>query len=280
MGEEIARLASHYLARSYGPLARLPPGDRLALLLLVSTLSIAVGSTRLLALLLAFSVALFASVKPSRRKTVAVTGFVALTVWSIAVAQALFYQATPRTVIMVLVPPETPVIGQLTGGVYVYQEGVWYGLKQSMRAASCMLTAAAVASTMSALDAAAMLSRHRRLLALLLSGVKGAEKLFHELEDSLAATRFTGARRGLHSLYTLACSLTARIREAATTMALVIEYASPHTGRRVWSILGLVLAAASIAVLAAYTLYKLVQLGLLWTPQLRLAYEQLRLVFD
>ena len=54
-------------------------------------------------------------------------------------SQALFYAQTPRSPLFVIISPEAGILGQLTGGLYVYREGILYGAVQGLRSAS-MLT--------------------------------------------------------------------------------------------------------------------------------------------
>ena len=56
-----------------------------------------------------------------------------LTVWGMMVTQALFYANVPRTVLLRLIPKDLAVLGELTGGIYVYREGLTYGAVQSLR---------------------------------------------------------------------------------------------------------------------------------------------------
>jgi energy-coupling factor transport system permease protein len=53
--------------------------------------------------------------------------------WGTVFSQALFYQEWPRTILLTLIPDDTPILGRITGGVYVYNEGLSYGLIQGLR---------------------------------------------------------------------------------------------------------------------------------------------------
>lgn len=65
---------------------------------------------------------------------VRLAAFVALlTVWGTMLGQAVFYASVPRTPVLVLIPKDAAVIGQLTGGLVVWREGLIYGAVQSMR---------------------------------------------------------------------------------------------------------------------------------------------------
>lgn len=50
---------------------------------------------------------------------------------------AVFAQ-TPRTPLFVLIAPEAGFIGQLTGGLFIYREGILYGAVQGLRSASML----------------------------------------------------------------------------------------------------------------------------------------------
>jgi len=56
--------------------------------------------------------------------------------WGIAFSQALFYREWPRTVALTLLPPDFPLLGWFTGGVYVYKEGFIHGVVQGLRFAT------------------------------------------------------------------------------------------------------------------------------------------------
>lgn len=277
MAEQLVRLSRSYVARSRGPLARLRPGTRLAYALLVSVASIVLGRIEALLLLAVAGLAFFAASKPEPRKAASVALLAATVVWSIMVSQALFYQGTPRTPIAVIVSSTTPVIGPLTGGVYIYYEGVFYGLRQSLRALACLLTGAGLAASMSVLDIYALLAGRRRLLVMLLAALRGLERLLEELEESIASARLSGARLGLFRLYRLVPLVARRIDSMATSVALAIEYSAPVRTCRAWSPAGILLLAAAASLALLYILYMSYSAGIIWSPQLHQLYEALRL---
>jgi len=63
--------------------------------------------------------------------------FLLFGIWGSMVSQAIFYNQEPRSPIVCLVAPSTPVIGRLTDGVYIYREGLAYGAVQALR--SCIM---------------------------------------------------------------------------------------------------------------------------------------------
>ena len=58
-----------------------------------------------------------------------------LSIWGTILSQALFYNSLPRTVIMTLVPAGFPILGSITGGIFIYNEGLQYGAVQGLRSA-------------------------------------------------------------------------------------------------------------------------------------------------
>jgi energy-coupling factor transport system permease protein len=58
--------------------------------------------------------------------------------WGSMFSQALFFAQTPRTPLFVIVSPEAPLLGQLTGGLYIYREGILYGAVQGLRSAAML----------------------------------------------------------------------------------------------------------------------------------------------
>ena len=59
--------------------------------------------------------------------------FLFFTTWGLIYSQAIFYNEFPRTVLITLVPAELPIIGDMTGGIRIYREGLFHGIIQSMR---------------------------------------------------------------------------------------------------------------------------------------------------
>lgn len=49
------------------------------------------------------------------------------------ISQGFFYYFRPRTPIFTLLSPDFPLLGRITGGIRLYQEGLFYGAVQSLR---------------------------------------------------------------------------------------------------------------------------------------------------
>jgi len=65
-------------------------------------------------------------------------------VMATSISQAFFYYFEPKTILLTVIDKNTPVIGAITGGIYLYKEGIVYGLVQSLRILSVMFMATTV----------------------------------------------------------------------------------------------------------------------------------------
>ncbi len=71
--------------------------------------------------------------KPTLRQIRLLLIFLFFTTWGLIYSQGMFYNAFPRTVLITLVPAEFPLIGEWTGGIRIYREGLFHGIIQSLR---------------------------------------------------------------------------------------------------------------------------------------------------
>lgn len=111
----------------------LDPRAKIALLVLFSLLAVSLDGPRALATLLVLVALAYLEARPPWAKVRLVLLGAILIGWGTMFSQALFYAQEPRTVILVLVPARTPLLGSVTGGIYVYHEGLIHGAVQSMR---------------------------------------------------------------------------------------------------------------------------------------------------
>ena len=114
-------------------MTRLHPHTKIVFLAIVSCLVILLDSP--IALLVCFLVSLCfqASIPPSWRQMRLLILFVGLGTWGLIYSQGIFYNQFPRTVIFTLIHKDVPVIGELTGGIHLYREGLFHGAVQSLR---------------------------------------------------------------------------------------------------------------------------------------------------
>ena len=87
------------------------------------------------ALLVCFlaSIFLVASSFPTFKQIRLLLIFLFFTTWGLIYSQGIFYNAFPRTVLITLVPADFPFIGEWTGGIQIYREGLYHGIIQSLR---------------------------------------------------------------------------------------------------------------------------------------------------
>ena len=79
------------------------------------------------------SIVLIAVSAPTLKQIRLLLIFLFFTTWGLIYSQAIFYNEFPRTVLFTLVPAELPFIGDMTGGIRVYREGLFHGIIQSLR---------------------------------------------------------------------------------------------------------------------------------------------------
>ena len=106
---------------------------KLMLLLFFAISAITIDSSRTLFILFAITLTMHLVAKSSLARWRILSIFILLGMWGTMVSQALFYNQEPRTIIACLVSPMTKVIGGLTGGIYLYREGLEYGAIQALR---------------------------------------------------------------------------------------------------------------------------------------------------
>ena len=112
---------------------RIAPETRIVLLLCLSVAVLFVDAVPTLAAVSAAAAALLLCARVGWRKLLFYLLFALAAVWGFLLTQSIFYAHHPRTVLIELIAPETPLIGPLTGGVAVYLEGAVYGAVQSLR---------------------------------------------------------------------------------------------------------------------------------------------------
>lgn len=113
--------------------SRWDPRTKITVLLCFSVLAVTLDRPVSLLVLFLFVVGGYFFAKPPGRLYRYLVPIMVIGTWGIMIGQAIFYAQFPRTVLVTLIPRETPVLGELTGGVYLYREGFYYGAVQSLR---------------------------------------------------------------------------------------------------------------------------------------------------
>ncbi len=252
---------------------------KLALLLSINILAFSLDNTYLLLALTLISLGFWISSRPDPGKVKFTLFLIIPTIWYFTIMQGMFYQEYPRTVILVIIPPNTPILGWITGGVYLYYEGLLYGLKQSMRAISIMLYGLYLAWTTSEkelLEAVLTFIRHRGFAIMTITAIKFISMLHQDLRMALTAVKANRLSKRLilrpilaqalrHS-YTLSMTLYTRGLDVKGLQRLKYELT---TFDKVLIITALI---PSLAIALIKFLTYLFLLDLLYIPQLRLLY--------
>ena len=104
------------------------------------------GTLALLTCLLV-SLALMCSSPQSKARLRLLALVLLIGTWATVYSQAIFYDQTPRTPLLTIIPETFPFLGPLTSGVSIYKEGLWHGLRQSLRFSMLITMGAFVVTT-------------------------------------------------------------------------------------------------------------------------------------
>ena len=111
---------------------------KLIVLFLFAILTITIDNPRSLFVLFSITLLLHLAAKTSIYKWKVLAILLLLGLWGSMFSQALFFAQSTRTPLLVLIEPNAGFLGTLTGGLYVYREGILYGAVQGLRSASMM----------------------------------------------------------------------------------------------------------------------------------------------
>ena len=111
---------------------------KLIVLFLFAVLMITVDNPRTLFVLFMVTLLLHLAAGTSFYKWKVMAVLLMLGLWGSMVSQALFFSQSPRTVLFVLIPTGSSLLGEITGGLFIYREGILYGAVQGLRAASML----------------------------------------------------------------------------------------------------------------------------------------------
>ncbi len=117
---------------------RLNGRTKLIFLFSFAILMITVDNPRTLFVLFTLTLALHIAARTSIYKWKVLAILLLLGLWGSMFSQALFYAQTPRSPLFVIIAPDASFLGQLTGGLYIYREGILYGAVQGLRSASML----------------------------------------------------------------------------------------------------------------------------------------------
>lgn len=215
-------------------LHRLDVRLKLAIFAALAAAAILLDSSRSLFLLFCFSLSLHLWARSSFARWRILLVFILLGIWGSMTSQALFYSREPRTMVACLLPPSLPVLGALTGGVFVYREGLEYGALQALRS-SIMLSLGLLVSWTSdprrLLKSFLGLKMPYELAFMLITGLRFLPVIFQETAVVLTAQRLRGfaplktvwPRNVLRSAFQTLFPILARTIRRAATLAASVE---------------------------------------------------------
>lgn len=269
---------------------------KLALMAAMMAVTVLLDSPQTLFLLFCCSLGLHGLARSSFAQWRIVMLFVLLGIWGSMTSQALFYNRDPRTLIACLLPPSVPVIGTLTGGVYVYREGLEYGAVQALRSAIMMSLGLMVSWTSDPRQILRSFLAWKMPYAMafmLITGLRFLPVVFQETAIVLTAQRLRGfqplrsfsPRRMIQTAFQTLFPILARtIRRAATLAASVesrgFDQSVRLTGVRRWRagewLLCGLMATTVIAVVLLKTVDALQFNGIIYLPSWRGIYDGMK----
>lgn len=203
------------------------PAAAIILLLMASALMIILDSLPALSSLFLIALVLMLTRRASWRNKGLALLSLAILAWSFTLSQGLFYNYHPRTALVELITPDTPLIGQWLGTLSIYQEGLIYGLKQSLRFCTGLglgLSLLWSCSTSELVNGIIRLRLPHGLGFMLLVGLNFLPRIFNEFQLIVKSQRLRGFKYSIrHPVRSLIVFLkTARtilrhnLRKAAT----------------------------------------------------------------
>ena len=257
---------------------RLNGRTKLLVLFLFAILMITVDNPRTLFVLFSFTLLLHIAARTSIYKWKVLAVLLLLGLWGSMFSQALFYAQTPRSPLFVIISPEAGILGQLTGGLYVYREGILYGAVQGLRSASMLTLGLLVCWTSDPrqlLQAMLAWRLSPQLAFMLVTAIRFLPVLAAETGEIITALQLrSDSQRGrtavLRHLPYIAKPLLARCLRRAQTLALSVVSrgffrAEARKRKEVWALSErsacVALAVLVVAVVSSKLLYLLSEQG-------------------
>ncbi|HEY3426132.1 MAG TPA: energy-coupling factor transporter transmembrane component T [Negativicutes bacterium] len=121
-------------------LHRLDGRTKLIILAVIGMAAVVIDSSRTLFLLFIIMLTGHYLAEVSLAKWRILIVFLLLGIWGAMISQGVFYSQQPRTPIFCILPTSTPLFGSLTGGIFLYREGLEYGAVQALRSGIMLTT--------------------------------------------------------------------------------------------------------------------------------------------
>ena len=216
------------------PIHRADVRTKLLLLLAVMLFAIGLEGARPLFLLFVLALGLHVLARSSVERWRVLIVFLLVGIWGAMVSQALFYNQEPRTMIACIVSPATPWIGELTGGVYVYREGLEHGAVQALRSGIMLTCGLLICWTTDSRQLLQCFLHWRMPYAIafmLITSLRFLPVVFEETSIVLTAQRLRGFEpvrtlsplRWIRTAFQVLFPILARALRRAATLALSVE---------------------------------------------------------
>ncbi len=118
---------------------RLDPRTKILVSLAGAVLIVIMENPLSLILLVLSLLAGFLSLRPSSTSIKIIFAIMGIAFLSTVLSQSIFYTFEPRTALITILARESGILGQITGGIYLYREGISYGAVQACRLFSALL---------------------------------------------------------------------------------------------------------------------------------------------
>ena len=216
------------------PIHRVDVRTKLTLLAAIMLFAIGLEGPRPLFVLFLLSLGLHLVARSSVERWRVLVLFLLVGIWGAMVSQALFYNQEPRTMIACLVSPATPWIGELTGGVYVYREGLEHGAVQALRSGIMLACGLLICWTTDSRQLLQCFLHWRMPYAIafmLITSLRFLPVIFEETAIVLTAQRLRGFEpvrsfsplRWIRTAFHVLFPILARALRRASTLALSVE---------------------------------------------------------
>ncbi len=262
---------------------------RLIILLSVNILALTFDKVSNLIYLAIFSIFIWSISKPTLDRIKFTLMIVLPTMWSFILLQGLFYSAEPKTVLLVIVPPNFPIIGKLTGGLYLIYQGLIYGLIQSLRMISVILVGLSVAWSSTETEVFRILRRYLKSVKITVAvgvAVRFLDQFLNELKIVITNYRLTcKSRNPIKMMKSIVIPLIAQIIRRAYTLTLALIYRGYLEARQVQSVddeefkltlVNKLIVVISLSIAVILAILKILTLlflyGIVYIPQLVYVY--------
>lgn len=269
---------------------------KLAVMVTMAVMAILIDSAATLFILLILTLLLHFWAQMPAAKWRLLSLLILFGIWGSMASQALFYNQEPRTVVACLLPAGIPVFGQLSGGLYIYREGLEHGADQALRTSimsALGLLVCWTTNTNQLLKGFLAWRMPYELAFMLITGLRFLPVIAEETATVLTAQRLRGfeplktlsVRHFLQSAMQTLFPILARTVRRAATLALSVQSrgfgrGSPCFADAAWPVRQKIavyfLLAGTVAAMIAKIMYLLQYNGLLYLAGWRVLYDVMK----